>query len=108
MAFGVGTTYEIIKQPNGKYARYSRISDDFTHVNMAQGEAVDLVKHGGTTWNVALLAVAKAKQNPGRWNQVRAIIRHVHGRQAIVQLDKRLAGSATARRPSRRRHGATS
>jgi hypothetical protein len=34
----------IVKQPNGTYARFSSVVDDFTHMNMIREEAVDLCR----------------------------------------------------------------
>ncbi len=34
--------WRMVKQPNGKYARWSDIVDSFTHLNLAQHQALDL------------------------------------------------------------------
>ena len=37
--------WRIVKQPNGKLARFSDIVDDFTDMNMTEDEAFDLCRH---------------------------------------------------------------
>lgn len=34
----------ILKQPNGTYARFSTVVDDFTHMNMTRDEALDVCR----------------------------------------------------------------
>lgn len=39
--------WRIVKQPNGCYARFSDVVDDFTHMNMTREEALDVCLHEG-------------------------------------------------------------
>lgn len=69
--------WRIVKQPDGRYARWSDIVDGFTHVDMDRDEAIE-VAHQHITKNAVEEAQAKvdrADKNPGRWEECQELMR---------------------------------
>lgn len=62
----------IVKQPNGRYARFSTVVDNFTHYNMTREEALDAADGYG-------FKVSLADMHPGRFTEALDDIRIVHG-----------------------------
>lgn len=70
--------WRIVVQPDGKYARFSEVVDDFTHIDMTREEAVRLCR-----WEIGheegSKKVARADADPGRYAEAARIIAAVHG-----------------------------
>lgn len=69
----------LVKQPNGLYARFSTVVDDFTHVNMNREEAVESVDGYG-------FKLAAADMEPDRWQEALHDIRIVHGEEGVSKV----------------------
>lgn len=89
--------WRIVKQPNGFYARFSDIVDNFTHMNMTEDEAHTLcrgfmgedearrkVRAGVEDWK------PWTEENPGngseRWDDSLETIQMVHGETGIEEV----------------------
>ena len=72
--------WRIIKQPNGLYARFSSVVDDFTDYDMTYDEAVDLCCEFMGRRD-APSKVEIANEAPGRYDEAIATIRNIHGRE---------------------------
>lgn len=67
-----------VKQPNGLYARFSDILDNFTHINLTREELLGIYRdeYGGAD---AEMKLERADQNPQRFVQEIETIRCIHG-----------------------------
>jgi len=99
--------WRIVKQPNGKFARFSDIVDDFTAMDMTEPEVYSLcrvhlgikdaerkVQAGMEDWRPWTTGAVKGNGTE-RWEDSLNTIENVHGRQ--VAEERRLVG--IARRP---------
>jgi hypothetical protein len=59
--------WRIVKQPSGKYARFSDIVDDFTHYNLDREEVVSLCRDEGLGVVEAEAKVQRADDHPQRY-----------------------------------------
>lgn len=72
--------WRIIKQPNGKFARFSEVVDDFTHYDMEEEEAVELCRDEyDMGQREADVKVANAVKNPHRFDEAINTIKLIHG-----------------------------
>ena len=82
--------WQIVKQPNGLYGRFSEIVDDFTHNDLTELEVIKLCLEKGLTQSEAKEKLENGKrdllpytqQSGGglsRWNDCIQIIKCVHG-----------------------------
>ncbi len=73
--------WRFVKQPNGRYARFSEIVDDFTHHNMTPE---GIFKHGTEVWDVGLPTlrgkIGSADAFPERFEQEIETIFAIHGK----------------------------
>lgn len=69
----------LVKQPNGLYARFSTVVDDFTHMNLTREEALDSVDGYG-------FKVYAADVEPERWIEALDNIRDVHGEEGVSKV----------------------
>lgn len=88
----------LVKQPNGLFARYSDIVDDFTHMNMDEVQAVRAMMDNGWTQIDAQAALERAKADLdrnnqpynqgglGRWNAELPIIKALHGEKGLAEV----------------------
>ena len=65
--------WRLIRQPNGKLARFSEVVDDFTHTDMTEREAV--TEFGP----IAVAKILRADTQPHRYHEALSIINEVHG-----------------------------
>jgi len=81
--------WRIVKQPNGLYARFSEIVDDFTDMNMTLDEAFFCcrmycgIEESNQKINNAIRELdsnGRTGQELGRWHHAISIIRAIHGR----------------------------
>ena len=76
--------WRIVQQPNGKFARFSDVVDDFTHYDMTEEEAFDLCfERMGR--REAQEKVAAAKRHPERYEDEIETIRIIHGSSVVVE-----------------------
>jgi hypothetical protein len=72
--------WRIVQQPNGLFARFSEIVDDFTYYNLSEQDVIDLCK---TEYRLSddesKGKLQRAIDNPGRWNEALGIIETIHG-----------------------------
>lgn len=89
---------QIVQQPDGRFARFSTIVDDFTHLNCTDQEMLEvLLQEGlnnGEAWNkivraklnCAHLDHAVASEPLARWNACLETIREVHGEKKVEEI----------------------
>lgn len=94
--------WRIVKQPNGRFARFSEVVDDFTHMHMTESEAEELCRHYPGMGRVeAEEKVRRAKEDqPGRdgspragdgldrWREALDVIESVHGRETRIARER--------------------
>ena len=90
----------IVKQPNGLYARFSSIVDDFTHVNLSRAEAIDeCVERAGREVANAKVERADTDTDPHthkpregdglqRWRDCLQTIRIVQGARVVKSRER--------------------
>lgn len=80
----------IVQQPDGRFARFSTICDDFTDVNMSRDEAWELLrKELGS--ELATTKVAAAILHPARFAEALDTILTIHGQVAVDLVNSLLA-----------------
>ena len=94
----------IVKQPDGRLARFSEVVDNFTHLNMSVEEAVRACMNEGMGIDQARDKVKRGIDdiNPynrktvgdglNRWNDAIAIIKSIHGQEAVDELMSEIKG----------------
>lgn len=70
--------WRIVKQPNGKYARWADPIDNFTHLNMTRGNALRLC-HDEIGREQGDKKVWNADHAPHRWQEALEKIELIHG-----------------------------
>lgn len=70
--------WRIVKQPNGLFARFSSIVDDFTHFDATKEEIFNLCRDSAGV-EVAETKIKAAEENPQRFDDEIKIIEFVHG-----------------------------
>ena len=78
--------WRIIQQPNGRYARFSEVVDNFTDYDLTRPEAVELCKQHGLRLETAEVKVRLAEQNPSRYRGAIEIVRLIHGEDEAVSM----------------------
>ena len=90
----------IVKQPNGYYARFSSIVDNFTHINLTKEEAFDLCQDNvGRNEAKNKIQRADSDANPRshqprqgnglqRWNECLERILMQHGEEEKAEVEK--------------------
>ena len=72
--------WRIIKQPNGLFARFSEIVDDFTDYDMTEKDVIELCKMSYNMDDIGSQGkLQRAIDNPQRWQEALEIIEAVHG-----------------------------
>jgi len=88
--------WRIVKQPNGLFARFSDIVDDFTHMNMSESEAFVVCKEEGCGEYEAFNKMKSGKEDhipwtttPGsgldRWKDSIDTIKSCHGKKIMKE-----------------------
>ena len=85
--------WRIIKQPDGLFARFSEIVDDFINYDMTEDDVIELCKMSYNMDNIGSQGkLQRAIDNPQRWDEALKIIEAIHGidaanerRQMIMQ-----------------------
>ena len=84
--------WRIVKQPNGKYARFADPVDNFTHYNMTREEAVKYCQD-----EMGLVEgeekVHRADENPGRFNEELGTVQAIHGIEERRKIELLLSGT---------------
>lgn len=70
--------WRIVVQPNGKYARFSTVADNFTDYDMTKDEAFVLCRDASGV-DVANYKIEQADKHPDRFDREIDTIRDVHG-----------------------------
>lgn len=84
--------WRMVVQPNGKYARFSEVVDNFTDYDMTREEAFVLCRDAAGV-DVAKYKLDQAEKNPERFAEEIAWIKEVHGEQEAESVRKELSGS---------------
>ena len=82
----------IIKQPNGRLARFSDMVDNFTHMNMTEIEAIDVcTAYLGLYDSMSKVDLGLQDESLERWKTALRRIERVHGskvRANAVEFDR--------------------
>lgn len=83
--------WRIVKQPNGKYARFSEVVDDFTHYDMTREQALELCQEylGRADSETK---VANADNASDRFTEALDIIQTIHGEPTMLERRAELEG----------------
>lgn len=73
-----------VKQPNGLYARFSEMVDDFTHVNCTR-ETLWEYYGGERDIEHANGKMDRADNEPGRFDEAMKIIEAIHGKDHATE-----------------------
>lgn len=82
--------WRIVLQPNGKYARWSDVVDDFTDKDMTRAEAYELCLQAAGA-EIAKYKIEQADKHPGRFDREIETILEVHGKAAAKRVRKELS-----------------
>ena len=89
---------EVVQQPNGLFARFSSIVDNFTHFNCTDKEMLEILKGDGMSDGEAWAKIVRAKLNCehqshsvaseplARWVGCLQDIRTIHGEKAAQEI----------------------
>lgn len=87
--------WRIVKQPNGLFARFSDVVDNFTHLDMTHDQALDFCRehmaedaaqrkvHAAVEDHLPF-TVGKRGSGSDRWNDAIETIAAVHGKNALT------------------------
>ncbi len=82
----------IIKQPDGYYARFSEIVDDFTHYNYTSQGILDVyIEEYSVNEDVARSKLINAEENPDRFEEAMMLICSAHGKEIELQRRQELS-----------------
>ena len=79
-----------IKQPNGFYARFSEIVDDFTHANNSREELWSFYRDEGGV-ECANGKMQRADENANKFDEAISIIECIHGKKLADERRKKLS-----------------
>ena len=79
-----------IKQPNGLYARFSEIVDDFTHINCSREELWAFYRDEGGI-ECANGKLQRADEDLNRFNEAIEVIANVHSKRLAEVRRKELS-----------------
>jgi hypothetical protein len=110
--------WRIVKQPNGRLARFSDVVDDFTHMDLTEQEARDVCRANDCSVSEAAEKVRRGVADepvPGfieddgeplkRWREALRMVAVVHGYQRAADRERagahlcRACGGTGIRRP---------
>lgn len=89
----------ICKQPNGRYARFTSVCDDFTHLNLTADQMLRVLEQEGLTREEASGKVIRANNDERaecydpenwpkglvRWYSALEVVAHVHGERVALR-----------------------
>lgn len=81
--------WRFVRQPNGLFARFSEIVDDFTDYDLSVAEAVFLcMSEHALPKYVAEVKIQSAIDSPGlnRWNEALETIEICHGKKHAIEI----------------------
>jgi hypothetical protein len=86
--------WRMVLQPNGLFARFSDVVDDFTHWNYNREQAVALCVEEGLHISDAEAKVQRAQASPQRYSEELETIEMIHGavrrKEREQQLEQQL------------------
>lgn len=88
--------WRLVRQPDGKLARFSEVVDNFTHYDMTDAEAFEVcLEHMGR--RDAEAKIQRANNEPGRYAEAIRIIGRVHGKAEAKKVHAMIRGDDSAR-----------
>jgi hypothetical protein len=78
--------WRIVKQPNGKYARFADPVDNFTNYDLSREEAVKYCQHE-MGFEQGAKKVDRADEDPGRWKESLETIELIHGKEERLKME---------------------
>ena len=82
--------WRIVVQPNGKYAKFSDVVDNFTDYDMTKDEAFELCRDAAGV-DTARYKIEQAEKNPGRFDSAIDTIMNVHGHEEAALVRRELS-----------------
>lgn len=82
--------WRIVIQPNGKYARFSDVVDNFTDYDMTRDEAFELCRDAAGI-DTANYKLTQAEKHAGRFDREIGTIREIHGDAEAENVRKELS-----------------
>lgn len=89
--------WRFVQQPNGMFARWSDVVDNFTDYDMTEGDAFTLCHDVGVPAVVAQHKLNMAKSSPARFENSLETISIVHGQEEADKVRAMLSGSIPAK-----------
>lgn len=98
----------IVKQPNGKLARFSEVVDNITHYNMDIDEAILVCREDGISVDAAIEKVqrgindldqydnSKVGSGTDRWVEALRIIEEQHGKKELSRMLEEIEANGSA------------
>lgn len=84
--------WRIVIQPNGKYARFSDVVDNFTDYDMTRDEAFAMCRNEyAMPAKDAEYKIEQAEKHPGRFDREIETILEVHGKEQAESVRKELS-----------------
>lgn len=95
--------WRIVKQPNGRFASYSEVVDNFTHLNMTEDEALQMcqdeyrlseteahrkVQDGINDWSPYALGMPNSIHH--RWDEALYLIGSYHGEDEVKKIKAKI------------------
>lgn len=77
--------WRVVQQPNGRFAIFSSIVDNFTDINLTDEEAREECAFRSGQECVPG-KIQRAMTNPGRWREALETIRAVHGDAGVERV----------------------
>lgn len=81
--------WHAVRQPDGRFARFSDVVDDFTHINYDEAEFITLIAHDvGDEHAKRIVANTKAVSLDGDdgWDAALMIIEAIHGKARVDEV----------------------
>lgn len=98
--------WRIVRQPNGKLARFSDVVDNFTHANMTEEEALEVCReHMGRLGAIEKVKAGVEDHKPwthgvlgsghDRWDDCIDTIKLIHGEKELAKVLKEIEADVT-------------
>ena len=77
----------IVVKPNGLFAEFSEIVDDFIHFNMTEEEVYEIYRLRAIEESKRTVAfkISTAKHDMNRWQEALDIIEEIHGEDKLIK-----------------------
>ncbi len=79
-----------VMQPDGRFARFSTVVDDFTDLNMSEEECIQLVVEDAIARakKEATTSITSAKTHPEKWAGCLLTVENIHGKDLAIAREE--------------------